>query len=44
MGLQITLMNDDGDFVTAPEPILKFIDFEFVPYPERKPKPVQPWL
>merc|ERR1711998_761061 len=44
VGLQITLMNDDGDFVTAPEPILKFIDFDFVPYPERKPKAVQPWL
>jgi len=43
-GLTIGLVDEEMDTINTPTIVLKFIDFAFVPYLERKPKEVKPWL
>jgi len=43
-GLDIGMRDADGVDVVTPVIVLNFVKFEFVPYPKRKPKHIDPWL
>ena len=43
-GIGLTCTDEDFNTVTVPTIVLKFIDFDFVSYPERPAKEVTPWL
>ena len=43
-GLSFDMQDDDGEQVITPPIVVKLKEFDFVPYPERQPKAITPWL
>ena len=43
-GLSFDMQDDDGEQVLTPPIVVKLKEFDFVPYPERQPKAITPWL
>jgi len=43
-GVTLSVTDDEFNAVTVPTIVLKFIDYDFVSYPDRKIKEITPWL